>query len=284
MAAKNRRTFELTLGKLGLILFIGGISLLLFSMFLLGIVVGKQMEAYPERYSAGIAELIYDRLFASAPQRGKAPPSAESDAKSEPAGGEEGFGLTFYDTLAGKKGGTTAGKTAGPVKDMPPEISVPPPALTGKPAMPAPSAASAGGTIGNTDLPVPGREGGEKKTNPLPEKRAALEPAAKASAAAVMPAGTAPEGGATPEKGRFEIQVAAYQESRKAEQMREKLSPLGFASRVVMKELPDKGRWFRVIVGGFENREKAAAAADQIAGKIRGVKCVIRSSGKSGGN
>ena len=282
MAAKNRRAFELRLGKPGLILFIGGISLLLFSMFLLGILVGKHMEAYPERYSAGMAELIYDRLFASAPQRERAPPPAESSAKGEPTGGEESFGLTFYDTLAGKKGGTPAGKTAGAVKDMPPESSAPPPALTGKPAVPAPSAASAGGTNGNTDLPVPGREGDGKKTNPPPEKRAAMESGAKASAA--VPAGILTDRGGTPEKGRFEIQVAAYQESRKAEQMMEKLSPLGFTSRVVMKELPGKGAWFRVIVGGFENREKAKAAADQIAGKIRGVKCVVRSSGKNGGN
>jgi cell division protein FtsN len=78
--------------------------------------------------------------------------------------------------------------------------------------------------------------------------------------------------------------VAAYQESRKAEQMMEKLGPLGFASRVVMKDLPGKGRWFRVIVDGFENREKAKAASHQIAGKIRGIKCVILSSGKNGGN
>lgn len=282
MVAKNRRTFELRLGKPGLILFIGGISLLLFSMFLLGILVGKQMEAYPERYSAGMAELIYDSLFASAPQGRRVPPSAESGAKSEPAGGEEVFGLTFYDTLAGKKEGTPTGKTAGAVKDMPPETSAPPPALTGKPAMPAPSAASAGGTIGNTDLPVSGREGDGKKTNPLPEKKAAMESGAKVSAA--MPAGMPTDGGATPEKGRFEVQVAAYQESRKAEQMMEKLSPLGFTSRVVMKELPGKGTWFRVIVGGFENREKAKAAADQIAGKIRGVKCVVRTSGKNAGN
>ena len=49
-----------------------------------------------------------------------------------------------------------------------------------------------------------------------------------------------------------------------------------------MKDLPGKGRWFRVIVGGFENREKAKAAADQITEKIRGVKCVIRSSGNDG--
>jgi cell division septation protein DedD len=275
MAAKNRRTFELRLGKLGLILFIGGISLLLFSMFLLGILVGKHMDAYSDRYPAGMADLIYDRLFASAPQGGKAPP-AESGARGEPAGGEEGFGLTFYDTLAGKKGGMPMGKAAGAVKDISPESSAPPPALTEEPPMPARSAASAGGMIGNTDLSVPGREGDGKKTKPLPEKRAVMESGAKVSAA--MPAGTVPDGRATPEKRRFEIQVAAYQESRKAEQMVEKLNPLGFTCRVVTKEFPGKGTWFRVIVPGFENQEKAKAAADQIAGKIRGVKCVVRSS------
>jgi cell division septation protein DedD len=272
--------FELRLGNLGLILFIGGMSLLLFSMFFLGIVVGKHMEAYPERFSPGVAELIRDRLFASAPQTGKAAPSTEAGKRDVPVGGEESFGLTFYETLGGKKGGAQAAKTAGAVKDHPPETSAPIPVPTGKPALPEPSAGSAGGAVGNTDLPVPGMEGDGKKTSLLPEKKAAMESGAKVSAA--MPAGIPTHGRATPEKGRFEIQVAAYQESRKAEQMMEKLSPLGFASRVVMKDLPGKGRWFRVIVGGFENREKAKAAADQIAGKIRGVKCVILSSGKNG--
>jgi len=282
MAAKNRHMFELRLGKLGLILFVGGMSLLLFSMFFLGIVVGKHMEAYPERFSPGVAELIRDRLFAFAPQTGKEAPSTEAGKRDVPAGGEESFDLTFYETLGGKKGGAQAAKAAGAVKDQPPETSAPIPVPTGKPALSEPSTGSAGGAVGNTDLPVPGREGDGKKKNPLPEKKAAMESGAKISAA--MPAGIPTDGRATLEKGRFEIQVAAYQENRKAEQMMEKLSPLGFASRVVMKDLPGKGRWFRVIVGGFENREKAKAAADQIAGKIRGVKCVIRSSGKNGGN
>jgi cell division septation protein DedD len=282
MAAKNRHMFELRLGKLGLILFVCGMSLLLFSMFFLGIVVGKHMEAYPERFSPGVAELIRDRLFASAPQTGKAAPSAEAGKRDVPAGGEESFGLTFYETLGGKKGGAQAAKTTGAVKDQPPETSAPVPVPTGKPALPAPAAGSAGGAVGNTDLPVPGREGDGKKSTPLPEKKAAMESGTKVSAA--MPAGIPADGRTTLEKGRFEIQVAAYQESRKAEQMMEKLGPLGFASRVVMKELPGKGRWFRVIVGGFENREKAKVAADQIAGKIRDVKCVVRPSGKNGGN
>jgi len=282
MAAKNRHMFELRLGKLGLILFVGGMSLLLFSMFFLGIVVGKHMEAYPEMFSPGVAELIRDRLFASAPQTGKADPSTEAGKRDVPAGGEESFGLTFYETLGGKKGGAQAAKTAGAVKDQPPETSAPITVPTEKPALPEPSAGSAGGAVGDTDLPVLGREGDGKRTNPLPEKKAAMESGAKVSAA--MPAGIPTDGRATPEEERFEIQVAAYQDSRKAEQMMEKLSPLGFTSRVVMKELPGKGTWFRVIVGGFENQEKAKAAVDRIDGKVRGVKCVIRSSGKNGGN
>jgi hypothetical protein len=49
---------------------------------------------------------------------------------------------------------------------------------------------------------------------------------------------------------------------------------------VVEKDLPGKGKWFRVMVVGFETRAKAKAAADRIDGKIRGVKCAIRSTGK----
>ena len=273
--------FELRLGKLGLILFIGGMSLLLFSMFFLGIFVGKQMEAYPERFSHDWAELIRNRLFASAPQTDEAAPSMEAGKQDVPAGGEESFGLTFYETLGGKKGGTQMAKTADSAKDQPTETSTPVSVATGKPALSEPSAESADGAVVNTDSPVSGREENGKKTGPLPEKKAAIESGAKVSA---MPAKMATDGGTTPAKGRFQIQVAAYQESRKAEQMMEKLNSLGFASQVMMKDLPGKGRWFRVIVFGFENREKAKAAADQISGKVRGVNCVILSSVKNGRN
>lgn len=282
MAAKNRRMFELRLGKLGLILFIGGMSLLLFSMFFLGIIIGQHMETYPESFSPGVAGLIRDRLFDPAPQPDEATPSAEAKKRDAPVGGEKRFGLTFYETLDGKKGGTQTATTADTVKDQPPETSVPVFVPTGKPALSEPSTGSAGGAVGNTESQVPGSEGDGKKTNLTPGKKAAMESGAKVSAA--MPVGTAVDGRAIPEKGHFQIQVAAYQESGKAEQMMKKLSSLGFASRVATKELPGKGKWFRVIVVGFENREKAKVAADRITEKIRGVKCVILSSAKNGGN
>jgi cell division protein FtsN len=128
--------------------------------------------------------------------------------------------------------------------------------------------------------PVNGGDG--KKPSPLPERKPAADSGSGIPVA--IPYGVAAGGEGIPGEGRFEIQVAAYRDRPKAEQTIEKLKPLGFAFRVVMKDLPGKGRWFRVIVGGFENREKAKATADRIAGKVRGVKCVIRSSGKNGGD
>ena len=278
MAAKNRRMFELRLGKLGLVLFICGMSLLLFSMFFLGIFIGKHMEAYPERFSSGVAGVIRESLFLSPPQTGKAIPSAETGKRDEPAGGEENFGLTFYDTLGGKKGGAAVGKAVDAVKDQPPEKSASLPASPGSPAMSRPPAGSVAGMAGNTASPVAGGDG--KKPGLLTDRKLAAESAQ--AIPAPIPAGSAAGGEGIRGEGRFEIQVAAYQDRQKAEQTIEKLKPLGFTARAVEKDLPGKGRWFRVIVGGFENREKAKAAVDQITGKIRGAQCVIRSTGNGG--
>ncbi len=85
---------------------------------------------------------------------------------------------------------------------------------------------------------------------------------------------------AKPGKGRFEVQVAAYRERSQTEPLVKKFTAMGFHPRVVMKELPGKGRWFRVIVGGFDSREAAQDAADRMAGKVSGLKCVIRSSSR----
>ena len=167
MASKNRRMFELRLGKPGLILFICGMSLLLFSMFLLGIVVGKHMDAYPERYSPGIPELIRGRLPGSAPKAETvSPQSMKEGEKNEPDGGDEKFGLTFFDTLGGKKGGTPAGIQAGAEKDRPTGTSATPAGQAESPAMPGASTSTPGIASGKTAVPVPGGEKVGKKQGP----------------------------------------------------------------------------------------------------------------------
>ena len=269
--------FELRLGKPGLILFICGMSLLLFSMFLLGIVVGKHMDAYPERYSPDIPELIRGRLRGSAPKAETvSPQSKEEGEKNEPDGGDEKFGLTFFDTLGGKKGGTPAGMQAGAEKDRPPGTS---PTQAG-PAISGVSTSIPGIASGKTAVPVPGGEEAGKKQGPPAEGAPVAEMAVKKSV--TPPVEPQPEEAAAQGKGRYEIQAGAYRERKKAEQLVQKISSPEFSARVVEKELPGKGRWFRVIVGGFESRAKANESADNLAGKINGLKCVIRPSGRNG--
>jgi cell division septation protein DedD len=255
---KNRRVFELRLGKVGLILFISGMSLLLFSIFLLGIVIGKQMEAYPERYSSGIPELLRDSLMAAVSRQGRsAPPAVNREKQEDQTSGGADFGLTFYDTLGGKKGGAAAGAQAGSSKHRSSEET-------------QSSATVTGAAKRETVLPGSGGDAGAKKLTPPAEGMPVEETGRQRP-----PAGEA----GPPGKGNFEVQLAAYRERPQAEELTKKFAGSGFTPRVVMKDLPGKGRWFRVIVGGFENRQTAQDAADQMTGKVRGLKCVIRSSG-----
>jgi len=274
MAAKNRRMFELRLGKLGIVLFVSGMSLLLISMFFLGVFIGKDMEAYPEKFSPGVAEMIRDRLLALAPQTGKPVSSLELEKQDSPAGGEEDFSLTFYKTLGGKKSGP-APDSHGEAKSGAPVAAAPLPAKAEKSPMSGPGTGSAAAEAPNAK---PAGSSAVEAGEPAlaPEKKAV---AGAGPAPPEAPAATAlTHGNGIPGKGRFEIQVAAYQDSRKAEKTMGRLKPLGFSPRVVMKEVPGRGKWYRVVIGGFENREKAKTAADLISGKVQGVKCVIRAS------
>jgi cell division septation protein DedD len=274
MTAKNRRAFELRLGKVGLIVFISGMSVMLFSMFLLGIIVGKHMEAYPERYSSGITDLIRDGLVNAVSKQEKVTVSAaDQDKKDAPAGGGADFGLTFYNTLGGKKGGAVAETQAGAAKYKPSDIPTTQAFPAGNAAETGSPASVHGGTPGESVPPVPIGDGEGTRVNSPPGGIPAKEGGMRKS-----PAGETELQG----KGRFEVQVAAYRERSPAEQLAKKITATGFSPRVVMKELPGKGRWFRVIVDGFESRSAAQEAAEQMTGKIDGLKFVIRSSGRGG--
>jgi len=272
MAIKNRRVFELRLGKLGLILFIIGMSFLLFSGFLIGVVVGKHMEAYPEQYASGMMELIRDRLIAASPK------AVDKDAQDVE---EEKFNLTFYDTLGGKKGGTAPGSRKSDANNKTPDTpagQVAPPVDTLRKEAPV---ASPEDSVSQTPVPAPAGEGGKKGQIPLTEGPAGAtgtqNPSVSKATAAPLLKKALPAG-----SGRFEIQAAAYRERRQAERLVKKFTALGFSPKVVIKDLREKGRWFHVIVGGFESRQKAQEAADRMVAKIRGLKCVIRASGSNG--
>ena len=56
---------------------------------------------------------------------------------------------------------------------------------------------------------------------------------------------------------KFTIQVASFQEMTKAEKVSVGLKEKGYQPVISAKELPEKGTWYRVFVGDFDNEEAA---------------------------
>ena len=104
MRPQRMKEFEFRLGKLGLTLFIIGISFLLFLSFVMGVMIGVNMEGNPDQISQGIPGIIKQKIGKATPgETGEAEKGAGEEGKK--AGAEKGeFKLTFFDTLSKGKG------------------------------------------------------------------------------------------------------------------------------------------------------------------------------------
>ncbi len=99
------KEFEFRLGKLGLVLFIIGISFLLFLSFVTGVMVGVNMEGNPEQISQGIPGIIKQKIGKATPgEAGEAEKGAGEDGKKAGTAEKGEFKLTFFDTLSKGKG------------------------------------------------------------------------------------------------------------------------------------------------------------------------------------
>lgn len=262
MATKNRRAFELKLGKLGITLFVSGMSLLLFGMFLLGIVVGKHLDAYPERYSAGLAGIARERFAWLLPQK-KEPP--ELDAGSDNAAQEETFDLTFYKTLGEKQDkNQVAGDRVTKENQVKTEHQVNTAAVVPETSIIPETKDKNRINSSQSNLSKGGRAAGAVSEQAEPKSLVPGTPKSLADA------------GEAAREGVFELQAAAYRDAKQAEKIMKDLKQLGFTPRIVPKDIPKKGKWFRVIVGNFANRKEADVASLKITSKIAGVKCIIR--------
>lgn len=265
MAAKNIHRFEFRMGRLGLSLFILGMSGLLFAVFLFGVDVGKNIDTYPGRIASYIPDRIRDR--AGWATGGTKPlPSPKEEKKPESAGADRDLDLTFYDTLA-KKQGDAGRLIVEPPREKRIEAEkageVPPQAAKPKaPAVPAPDAKP-------------------KKPDALPQAPVALNQQ-KAAPVTPVPAPAASQKKETaPVHEKFLIQLVAYQQKSKADELAGKLKSLGYAPKVEVTNLPEKGKWFRVIMNGFQSREDAQKTADKISRSVKGLNCVVRPSESS---
>ena len=187
-----------------------------------------------------IGQRVADRpaIAARAPV---APPSADPlavlDQAPRPDGGDVPAKFSFHETLTNprppqdKLPAVPEPKVAPVAPALPAESKVIPPAPA---AAPAPSASAKGGPVAVAGTAAP-----------VPAPGNAAQP--KAAAAAPKPTPGA--------KGAWVVQVGSTQERSEAERIAARFATRG--ARVVVADVPGKGRWFRVRLGSFETRESA---------------------------
>jgi len=271
MAFKNLKKFEFRLGRQGIILFTVGMSLLLFIVFIFGVMTGIHIDAYPEKIAHGIPQIIAGHLGLS---------PVKDDAGLVPTAEESNQAPLVME----------------PVPHQPPLAAL------------EPVAANQGPVAGEGYLtpPADGAKEGEPAQKPLPAETAKkeaipakspvpTEAAHKESIPAVKPAPTAvaekknklekkiPAAQATAppkEKEKVEkkytLQVVSFKNREQADQLCKKISALGYNPHVAVVDIPDKGKWFRVVIGKLKTEEEAKKAAAVLSGKIKGVNCIVR--------
>ncbi|HQN26617.1 MAG TPA: SPOR domain-containing protein [Syntrophales bacterium] len=250
MVAKNRKQFEVKLGKTGISLLVFGMAAGLFATFLFGVTVGKNIDTYPAAITGYLPGVLGEWLGWKAP----AAPVVLGEAKKETAPPEEDeFDLTFYDTLSKKKEGDIILQR--PVAPRP----------SAKDARSAPSASLPAARLPATPTAKAPATAGQ--TQP---------PAAAAVPGAGKPAPAGPAEKPVAGKEKFLVQLVSYQEKAKAEQLNKKVAALGYLPRVEAVEVPGKGTWYRVVLSGFDSVESGKKAADAVSAKIPGVKGVVR--------
>lgn len=222
MASRNPNNFEFRLGKQGLLLFVAGMSLLLFAVFIIGVMVGAHIDAYPEKIAQSIPAIIRRQLSHPAVTTGKAA-TAREEVKVLPASEENTVVAPLPEPFV-------------PREDLP-----------------------AGSTTGAVE---------KKASRTVPADPGAAVTTPPHSAAAGTPL--------TEAGGKYSVQVVSFKSPKVAGQFCKKITPLGFKPRVVMVELPNKGKWFRVIVDGFASHDEAQQAAAMLAKNIKGVNCIVR--------
>lgn len=87
MVTRNRKNLELRLGRQGILLFAVGMALLLFAVFIFGIMFGVHIDAYPEKIAHFVPGIISRQLHRQ-PQIVEKTTVVREETKVQPAAGE----------------------------------------------------------------------------------------------------------------------------------------------------------------------------------------------------
>jgi len=329
MAADNVKRFEFRMGKWGLGLFVAGMSLLVFFSFLFGVNVGKDMDAYPEKYSWGIPNRTMETLgISGTPKSDKTIVAVREAGKENPPSEKSEYDLSFYDTLSKKSNSLRGQSSENEGTEKSPTTPIPPSkektaAVPAAPPVPVtgliPGNKPAGGKKEEKAVVAKEKEREAKRLHPgkletasqgrgeeknvakaIPEKAREIKTPADEKKPERKLEKTVPadkkadksqdkkeikqeEKGKKPAGQTFMVQVGSYRDKDKAEQVASKLKSLGYAPRLVPMELPGKGKWYRLTIGGFASHDKAAEAVTIVGKNVGGSKGFIRPEGEATG-
>lgn len=246
MSAGNVKRFEWKLGRTGLIIVIVGMVILLCSSFLLGVGVGKNIDAYPGK-------------IASAPQRFLALfwRQAKIDGEQKVMAGKENqidknnMDLSFHDALVSRK--------PLPINNLPDNVDKKQDDVVAVHQEKAPSA-----VVPPREEVVSAKEEVSRQEPPVVEK----SPMENKSTMKEAPQS---------DSRSFLIQVASLKDREKAREIDKAVVKMGYSSKVVKTDIKGKGTWYRVIATGFETKAKAQIAAGKISRKVK-TNCIIRAT------
>ena len=152
----------------------------------------------------------------------------------------------FNDRVASGNSEANAGSTYPPATL--PSIEAKPPSPSSEPAKPQDQTPAVANNAKQIEInPTTGKTGHSPSPKPAPQTE---QPVA-----------------ATPSNGNLTIQVASFNDQAQANERVNWLRSKGAEARAVKVEIPNKGTWYRVQIGGFKSREEANGYATQLRSK-----------------
>ncbi len=94
------------------------------------------------------------------------------------------------------------------------------------------------------------------------------------------PASTTPPAVAPDNRGNLKVQIGSINDQAQADERAARLISAGFDARVVRADIPGKGTWYRVQVGGFASREEATNYGNQLKAKNLAQNFIVTTVGK----
>jgi cell division protein FtsN len=238
MGSGNVKKFEVKLAKTGIIILVAGMTVLVCLSFILGISVGKDMDAFPGKIAS------FPRRIAESVWRPAKVPVQHTAESPQDKPEKVTIDLSFHKDLTSEKL---------------PSMQPAPPAQTRPAPEPQPQ-------------PTPQSEDSIieellKKQETLSGEAFSVEkPPPEKKDKAVQDARPAGAG--------YIVHVTSLKDRDKASATNKTIASMGYTSKVTKVEIKGKGTWYRVIVTGFESRTKAQKAAEKIGKKVNAT-CAV---------